>query len=244
MTAPINSPEAADHASAAPEFGLVDLVDAFTAMRHEWRNQSREGRQLTEAIQSTSAQLQEIEQKLDKKLSTALDDSRLKSLLAIVIDVDISLRRAVAAATAERVRANKNRTGEQLQFKQRLRDSIAADYRQLGAVRRLFAKKFFQQTLEKIDTASGGDRQDVDTDATIDGLRIILTRLQTMMDEQHLTRVESLGKPFDGQSMNAISSVTTTAYAPGTVAEEISSSYYYQSQLVRYAEVRVAAADS
>ena len=35
-----------------PAFGLVDVIEAFTAMRHEYRGQTREGRELAESVRS------------------------------------------------------------------------------------------------------------------------------------------------------------------------------------------------
>ena len=227
----------------APVFGLVDIVDAFTAMRHEWRNQSKEGRQLADAVQTTGAKLTELEDKLDKKLAMALDEKRLKSTLAIVIDLDISLRRAIAAASAHRTKSIETRKAEKQQLKQQLQQSVESNFRQQGFLHRFVARKFFNSTVHTIDEVISTQQQSDNADTTIEGLHIIQSRLQWMMDEENLTRADTLGKPFDGQSMNAISSLVTAEYEAGTVAEEISPAYYYQSQLIKYAEVRVAAAD-
>ena len=47
-----------------PQFGVIDIVEAFTAMRHEWRGQTKESRQLAEQIQAAVATLQDIKMKL------------------------------------------------------------------------------------------------------------------------------------------------------------------------------------
>ena len=52
-----SSPDAADSRvdavatePEAPQFGLLEVIEAFTAMRHEFRTQSREQRPLADSI--------------------------------------------------------------------------------------------------------------------------------------------------------------------------------------------------
>ena len=51
----VDSPDDLDD---IPEFGLVDVIEAFTAMRHEWRGQTREGRELAAAVAASTTQIQ------------------------------------------------------------------------------------------------------------------------------------------------------------------------------------------
>ncbi len=50
------SPEKPD----IPKFGLIDMVDAFTAFRHEYRTQAKESRVTAELLQTVSQQLAEL----------------------------------------------------------------------------------------------------------------------------------------------------------------------------------------
>ncbi|OED37084.1 nucleotide exchange factor GrpE [Chromatiales bacterium (ex Bugula neritina AB1)] len=217
-------------AHAQPQFGLSDMVDAFTAMRHEWRTQSKEGRQHAESLNSSIECLSRIESTIDQKLSHATDDGNLKRLISAVIDLDIGLQRAVRAAS-ESAAEQATRTEQQTQ----LLISVRKNYEQSGVISRWLSRKFYQSVIEAIDLAPKPS-----SDATIEGFNLLLARLHRKMAEQKFTRRETVGQPFDAETMKAISAITTEQFPEGHVAEEITPAYFYQSQLVRFAEVRVA----
>lgn len=225
-----------------PDFGLVDVVDAFTAMRHEWRTQSKEGRQLAESVHAATDLLGRLDSTLEQKLATVMDDSQLKNILSIVIELDISLQRAVSAASLQ---ASDMRRVEKLQHE--LTESVEQHYQNSGFLIRWLGKAFFRQVLHSVDAACGRNTDvsnKAEQDPTLEGLHMALGRLRRMMSEQNLQRLETLGKPFDGECMTAISTVESSQYAPGIVADEISPAYFYQSRLIRFAEVRVSGATS
>jgi molecular chaperone GrpE len=47
-----------------PQFGAVDIVEAFTALRHEWRGQTKESRALAAQIEGAVARIQAVEARL------------------------------------------------------------------------------------------------------------------------------------------------------------------------------------
>jgi molecular chaperone GrpE len=62
------------------------------------------------------------------------------------------------------------------------------------------------------------------------------------MQDCKIERVETLGQPFDGHTMNAIGTLETTDQPPGCVAEQLSPGYVWEGRLLRFADVRVSAA--
>ena len=44
-----------------PQFGLLDVVEAFTAMRHEWRTQSKQNRDLAQSMQASTELLTRLD---------------------------------------------------------------------------------------------------------------------------------------------------------------------------------------
>lgn len=217
----------ADH--AAPQFGLLDVVEAFTAMRHEWRAQARESRQFTDSMRTSTDLLVQIESTLDQKLATITDDGSLKRMISTVIELDISLQRAVDATAAIAAPEVNSELIEQLR----------QSYNKSGFFNRWFSRAFYRKVIATIESGSKPK-----PDATAEGIRLVLERLRRMMDEQSLVRVETTGKPFDAETMTAIASVVSAEYAVGLVAEEITPAYFYRNKLVRYAEVRVSVAAS
>jgi len=229
--------ETNDPARVPPAFGLVDIVDAFTAMRHEWRTQSRESRQLSESIKNTAQHLVQIESTLKHKLTAATDDGRLKSLLSIVVELDIALQRAVDnTALQTTVTAPRSKSALRLA----LINSVQRIYNQNGFFKRWFVRTFFQKVIGEIESIGDTQADNGNQRAAHEGVSMALGRLRRMMAEQNLIRVDTLGKPFDGESMTAIASVDSDQYESGIVAEQLNPAYFYESRLIRYAEVKVS----
>ncbi len=218
-------------APPAPQFGLLEVIEAFTAMRHEFRTQTRENRPLVESVTAASESLRAIESTLDQKLDALAADSGSQSLLEIIIDLDIGLQRAVDA-TSDRMTESENQHTE-------LRNSIRCLFHQSGFMQRWLAKRFFQDVIDAINSS-----YQPKPDPTAEGIRMLLGRLRRMMAEKGVERVDTTGKPFDARIMQAISSVASETVPAGNVAEEISPAYNYQGRLVRFAEVKVAKAMS
>ena len=87
-----------------PQFGALDIVEAFTAMRHEWRGQTKESRELAEQIQAATAKLGDLEAKLLAQVAESSTDEA-RTLAKLVADTDHQLTRAVQAVE----QAEKNR---------------------------------------------------------------------------------------------------------------------------------------
>lgn len=208
-----------------PQFGLLDVVEAFTAMRHEWRTQSKQNRDLAQSMQASTELLTRIESTLDQKLSATTGDGDLQNFISLVIDLDISLTRAVEA-TSDSVGKT-----EQTELLARVRGS----YEQSGFFSRLLSRKIYQRIIDAIQNESR-----CEPNSTVEGVRLVLNRLRRMMSEQNLTRVETVGQTFDGETMKAISAIESSQHDPGVVVSEITPAYFYNGQLVRVAEVRVA----
>jgi len=211
--------------SEEPQFGLLDMVEAFTAMRHEWRTQSKQNRDLAQSIQAITKLLTRVESTIDQKFLASSNDGGLQKLISLVIDLDISLTRAVEATSQH---ASKTQQAELLA-------SVRRSHEQAGFFSRLVNRRFYHQIILAIQNQSPGD-----PDPSIEGVRLVLHRLRRMMSDQDLTRVETVGKEFDGETMKAISAIESNQQESGNVVQEITPAYFYKGRLVRVAEVRVA----
>lgn len=216
-------------ANATPQFGLLDVIEAFTAMRHEWRTQAKESREFTDSMRNSVDLLLRIESTIDQKLATVTDDGSLKRMISTVIELDISLQRAVDATS----------DNPALEARGEMIEQIRRSYKQSGLFNRWVGRAFYNTLIETIESG-----QNNKPDATAEGIRLVLVRLRRMMEEQNLARVEMIGQPFDAETMTAISTVLSAKFAAGVVAEEITPAYFYQKKLVRFAEVRVAMAEN
>jgi len=219
---PSSTKEASSESTFQP--GLLEIVEAFTGMRHEWRTQSKQGRELGQSIKESTELMASIEATLDQKLSAVSSESDSKNLISLIIDMDIGLTRAVEAIDGIR-ETRKFETASMIQ----------SSFQQSGIMARWFARKFYRQLIDGVES-----QLDARPDSTLEGLKLLLNRLRRMMSENDLTRVETIGTAFDGVTMKAISTVDSEQFNAGIVAEEINPAYIYRGDIVRLAEVRVA----
>lgn len=217
-----------------PRFGALDIVDAFTAMRHEWRGQTKESRLVAELIQAAVTNIQSMEAKLLARIEEtrtahldSLDAAGAKPLVLMIVETDHQLSRAVAAVA-------------QWETNRRLRAQADAD-----AVERYFARmnglaRWLARPLLTFVTEQRAARETSLENAAMEGLNLVLARLRRGMQEQSIERVDVLGMEFDAETMRAVGSVATAEYPSGHVAEQYSPAYCWQGRLLRFAEVRVA----
>ncbi|MEZ6128777.1 MAG: nucleotide exchange factor GrpE [Planctomycetaceae bacterium] len=214
-----------------PEFGLVDVIEAFTAMRHEWRNQTREGRELSEAVVASTQQIRELEQRLAAHLAVATSDDLSSNLVNLIIDIDTHLSRAVDACQKH----DAARQRQQAETVAAVRDTFARS----NFMVRWFSRGIQEQVLHILN---GGDHltPEPQPDASTEGLLLVVSRLQRLMAERRITRVPTVGQPFDGETMNAVSAVESKQHSAGHVVEELSPGYFWRGQRLKFADVRVS----
>lgn len=212
-----------------PEFGMVDIVEAFTAMRHEWRGQTKESRALAEQIQAAVTNLQSLEANLLTRAAADLAEESTESerLVQLIAETDHQLSRAVAAVT-------------QWEANRRLREVADAK-----AVERYFAgmnaiARWFARPLLAFIAEQRPAQERMTENPAIEGLDLVLARLRRTMNEHRIERLEAEGEAFDANTMHAIGTVAAEDCPTGHVAEQLSPAYLWRGRLLRFADVRVA----
>lgn len=225
-----------------PQFGLVDVIEAFTAMRHEWRGQTRESRELVEALQRTASQIADLENKLLVSVSNATNATRddgsdqvAMRLAETIAEIDSHVTRAVAAVTSASEASEGPRVpaGDVDQLKQSLQHKVAG----LGGITRWFFKAFVDDVM---DTVSDWAGQPAGSDPSVQGLRMLVQRVRRLMAEQLIVRIETTGQRFDAQTMTAVDAIATDTGSSGHVIEQFSPAYRWRGKVIKFAEVRVA----
>jgi molecular chaperone GrpE len=207
----------------------VDIVEAFTAMRHEWRGQAKESRALTEQIQTAVTNLQSLESKLLAHVAGHSSDNpeEARQLALLIVETDHQLSRAVTAIA-------------QWEANRQLREAADAN-----AVKRCFkgmnrVARWFARPLWILISEQRSAQGTVAEHPATEGLNLVLGRLRRMMHEQGIERLDVQGRPFDANTMHAIGTVASTDCPSGHVAEQLSPAYYWQGRLIRFSDVRVA----
>ena len=209
-----------------PEFGLLDVIEAFTAMRHESRGQQKESRELSAALESAVGNIQSLESRL--LAATEVRPNSERELVELVIEMDIQLTRIADTLSQQVVDRRQRKEAE----RQRLRDT----YEGLGWLSRWFAKRLWAVVDEVQQSQSEHD----DDQPLLDATTIVLNKLHRMMEDCQLDREEVIGKPFAPESMSAIDTVASDKVTAGHVAEQLAPSYSWRGKLIRYAQVRIA----
>ncbi len=218
----------------SPQFGAVDIVEAFTAMRHEWRGQTKESRALAEQIQAAVTNIQSLESSLLGCVAAPRGDENgsgnapeAKTLVLALIDTDHQLSRAVSAMaqweTSCRLQAEADAK------------AVECYFAGMNGLSRWLARPLLRFVMEQ----RSGTMSSTESPAIV-GLDLVLGRLRRVMNEHGVERIETAGKAFDADTMYAIGTVESADYPSGYVAEQLSPAYRWQGRLLRFADVRVA----
>ena len=95
----------------------------------------------------------------------------------------------------------------------------------------------FERSLQHIDTAK-------DAEAVKQGIKLVYDKLIKILNEQGVTKIESVGKPFDVQYHEAMLQRPAANVAPHTVLDEIETGYMYKDRVIRHAKVIVSSDES
>jgi molecular chaperone GrpE len=220
-----------------PEFGLVSLVEEFTALRHELKLQTKSGRGLIDQAESTAAALRQ-----------AIEAFR--SVEPREAQAAWSAGRPIAEALGDLDEALARGRRELERISQRLADdttialadAIDERFRRQSWIRRLVTSDYHRQ-VQNVVQGGGWLRRDM-LDAILEGYGLIQSRLARVMAAERVERIPCEGQPVDPERMMVIEVVEDPDRPPGTVINELRSGYTWKGRLLRYAEVRAASGSS
>ncbi|HEY4261895.1 MAG TPA: nucleotide exchange factor GrpE [Schlesneria sp.] len=218
----------------SPQFGALDIVEAFTAMRHELRGQTKESRALAELIQGAAANIQSLESKLRHCVTdTPVDDdssgnaTAAKPLVLSIIETDHQLSRAAAAIAQWEANCKLRAEAET--------KAVERYFAGMNPLARWWARPLLTFITEQRSVPDSSAQS-----PAITGLDLVLAKLRRMMNEHDIERLDVVGQPFDANIMYAIGTIETADYSPGHVAEQLSPAYRWRGGLLRFADVRLA----
>lgn len=159
-------------------------------------------------------------------------------------DAEVAAEPEAPAETIESVRADLARMRDQM-----LR--IAADFdnfrkrsrRETAEAERRAREDLLRDLLPVIDNlerASLHSESATDTQAVVDGIRLVLSQFAETTARLGVERVQALGKPFDPAVHEAVQHLETSEFPPGVVAAEVLAGYLMGDRLIRPAMVVVA----
>jgi molecular chaperone GrpE len=73
-----------------------------------------------------------------------------------------------------------------------------------------------------------------------DGVKMIHQKFLTLMEMENVCPIASTGKKFDPEIHNAVAMVKRQGVEPGTIIEDMRRGYFWNHELLRPAQVRIA----
>jgi molecular chaperone GrpE len=243
MTHASNMNETDSVAQTIDLLGAVDIVEAFTALRHELKLQVRGGRELQQSLINS---LQRIDDRIASQsiaitnaLNASANDSASESrkLATCLAEIEESLQRALGTLIQPHAgmasRSESASTSPSHRFDEEVKNSS-------WIVRKL-AKTLIGKARDLIEESTvASKRQNSSLDSTRKGLELLHSRLIRLMQQCEMERVDVLGKPFDPETMHAIDRIEAESVPSGHVAEQIRPAYLWRESVLRFADVRIA----
>ena len=230
-------------AAPLPEMDLATVVQHFTALRQDVNLQTRASRTQTELNTQT---LDRLQQALDsiKQLQAQAQGNReqerdeaVRPLLKTLLDARDAL--ALARREVQRMLDTPLPTPPppptliiQLPWWARWLGLGASIDEQIGAWR--------AQHDIYVASDESANRLHSILDALLVGYQMSLQRIERAMQHQGLEAIDSLGLPFDPETMEVVEVVREEGRTATEVLNEVRPGYRWRGKLFRYAQVRVA----
>lgn len=212
--------------------GLSQLVEGFTAFRHELKLQTKSSRALAERTETTISTMQEaIEafRTVEARESQAAQEAA-KPLVESLIELDESLKRGRTVIDNARRSILEDLTGQ-------LQDQLGDLLRRQPFWRRWICRRWHRAAGEILLQRTALLHRNI-FDSLVEGYEVILKRLARAMEREGIYRIVCVGKPVDPGTMTVVEAVDDPLRPPGMVVEEIRPGYYWKDRLIRFAEVR------
>ena len=224
---------AGDFDSDGPAVGLVDLVEAFTALRQEVKLQTKGSRGLQESTQSAVAALQLAIDQFRSVAPRETEAARVaaRPLVMSLADLYESLERGRMAFDKSRERLLAEST--------RVMETIDSELARLPFWKRWLCAAFGHSLRQQLGLRMEQSQQPV-VDSLLNGFGLIQQRLQRALQAHGLQRINCLGRPVDVNQMTVVELVPNTGQTAGTVIEEVRPGFMWDGDLIRFAEVKVA----
>jgi molecular chaperone GrpE len=213
------------------EFGLIDLVEEFTALRHELKLQTKSGRGLIEQSENTVSTLRQAYEQLravDAK-ETQSAWSAGKVMAEALADLDEALIRG-----QREIEKARNQIAEE--SVRALEASLDTIFRRKSWLSRRLLRSYHQEVAETVRCDSRLRHQLFES--FLEGYGLIQKRLRRALGSEQITHIACVGRPVDPELMTVLEVVDEPRGQSGTVVKELRRGYTWRGRVIRFAEVQ------
>ncbi|MDC0934698.1 nucleotide exchange factor GrpE [Pirellulales bacterium] len=218
---------------AAREVGLLEVAEAFTALRHDAKLQTKSVRALTDRLELGLEALRDAESAMQEATTAAENQAsdQERQLIDTLLDIDEALAHAVATCLAPATQnpppALESEAGAKpLKPLPRWRRAIQRTWRKASTALR-------DRTASNVPASNQGE--------IASGLEMLRTKLRRTLADFSVVRIDGVDQPVDPNQMQVVATVADPQKKPGTVIEQIRPGYLHRGQVLRHAEVTVVA---
>jgi len=98
--------------------------------------------------------------------------------------------------------------------------------------------------IDDFESAISAGETTENKDALLDGIKIVHTKLDTLLAKEGLERLECVGQPFDPNIHEILTQVPTNDHQNGIVLEEARKGFIFKGKVLRPSVVTIACEDS
>ncbi len=91
----------------------------------------------------------------------------------------------------------------------------------------------FERSLQHLDNAK-------DNESIKQGIKLVYDKLMKILNDQGVTKIDSIGKPFNVHYHEALMQRKVNNVAPHTVVDEVEKGYMYKDRVIRHTKVVVS----
>lgn len=216
--------------AAAPS--LLSVVESLTALRQELKLQTKASRGLDETVatalrglETAGRQMQSVQAQEAQAAERAA-----KPLVESLTALDEALERGARAFQTL------NRQSDRETVKH-LAERLKVRFLQQSNWQRWWTRRWQDSVLDCCAEAAAAAPGDPIDDVAA-GYELIRTRLQKMLADQGIRRIDCVGRKVDPQLMTVVELVEQPGAVPETVVAELRPGYLWRDRVLRYAEVR------
>ena len=226
---------AADEEGPDEPVGLYQLVEQFTALRHNMKLLTKAVRGTEERNEATLLSLQAaIEQFRGVKLKEEqAADKAARPLVEVLVELDESLQRCRSVIERAKRRLLEDVNAELEEGRNRL-DEL---FRTQPWWRRRLCRPW-HEAARKLYSHHAADTYRNIFDSLLEGYDLIENRLRRTMQQRSIVRMQCLGERADPNRMTVLEVVSDPSRRPGTVIEEVRPGYCWDGRVLRFAEVK------
>ena len=225
-------------ADSVQSSGLLQLVESFTALRHEIKLQTKGLRGLQEHVRSNQ---QAVEGAIHELQSNRRDTTEVaaesalaaaRPLILGLLDIDEAISQAVKTSDASEVVQSHSRADGQA-----IIDDLERAFLRLPSWKRVWLKGFWQHARQRLGQFVEPMRQPVQSQ-TLEGLRMLQARVRRVLSEAEVEPTRCVGQRVEPRTMRVIEVIDDATQPPETVVEVFRAGYQWRGRTLRVAEVR------